>query len=410
MGGPAPVGSISNPSNLKENELRREQPSRSSSGIGEDSGSLQPAKAERRDLYTVPPPISPAPVIPEMDGVISTIPTFDFDGLTQSERLEEAKRFAQAFNEVGFVAVKAPELSKILPKAYEEMGKFFHQDLKAKKRCWTNTNGQSGYSPAGNETAAGQSVADHKETFFVQPAEGGLDRVWPEELPEFQSSMEESYNLLRERAISCMKILMEGLGVATDKVDQSINNAGNLLRLAYYPAMEFAEKGAVSAAEHMDLNAITILPRPTEKGLRVRQRNGEWLDVHVPEGYVIVNGGEQLEIFTRKEARGAPHEVRISNPYIERLAIIFFASFAQTDKLVPFAQCEERMTKNMSAEEKEEFNKQFPSTDATVNDNLISRLIEMGTIKDPDEGMVRRLRGLNLLQNPPQSVKEKFGL
>jgi len=44
----------------------------------------------------------------------------------------------------------------------------------------------------------------------------------------------------------------------------------------------------------------------------------------------------------------------------------------------------------------------------TVQENLLSRLIEMGTIKQPDEELVTTLRSKGLLQKPPQALIQRY--
>jgi hypothetical protein len=56
------------------------------------------------------------------------------------------------------------------------------------------------------------------------------------------------------------------------------------------------------------------------------------------------------------------------------------------------------MTKGMSAREKADYMKKFP--DITVAENLLSRLIEMRSFRNPPEELIQKLHNKGLLQNP----------
>jgi isopenicillin N synthase-like dioxygenase len=93
------------------------------------------------------------------------------------------------------------------------------------------------------------------------------------------------------------------------------------------------------AAAHEDLNCFTLLPPSTVPGLEMLTRQGEWVPVIVPPGYLIINTGEQVQHKTAGLIRATRH--RVLNPggqYAkqERLASIFFGSWSSGFSLKPF--------------------------------------------------------------------------
>lgn len=341
--------------------------------------------------------------------VDAEIPLIDLEFLEQAEgfkRSELLQKLGDGLKDVGFIAVKADSLNVLIERVNVEMASYFHQSFEEKMKDWRNNNGQTGFSEQGRETASGASKADIKETFFISPN----FEEWPKNRPEFENTMKKYHIELSTYASKLMGFIAEYLGEETENISISMKAACNLLRLAYYPALRPSdEPGAVWSAAHEDLNAFTLLPPSEIPGLELLSKKGEWLRVNAPKGYLIVNTGEQLQYKTAGMIKATTH--RVINPggkyqRSERFASIFFASWSNSFSLKPFASCLSQMTFGMSAEEKISYAKQFP--DVSVDDSLISRLIEMQTIKNPSEEMLRDLRKKGLLQNPPKNLIEKY--
>ncbi len=110
---------------------------------------------------------------------------------------------------------------------------------------------------------------------------------------------------------------------------------------------------------------------------------GVWKAVSVAEGYLIVNTGEELEKKTAGMIQATLH--RVIKPEgeeaVRRLASIFFALWSTEFSLKPFDRCVVEQTWGMSVAEKDVYLKKCPAV--TVTENLLSRLIEMGSILDP---------------------------
>ncbi len=183
-------------------------------------------------------------------------------------------------------------------------------------------------------------------------------------------------------------------------LEEKMNAAGNLIRLAHYLApKEGDHPSAVWAGAHEDSNALTLLPPSTIPGLQLLTKEGIWKSVTVPPGYLIVNTGEQLQSKTAGKIRATRHQV--VNPggeyaWQRRFASIFFASWSYDFSLRPFPGCVNAVTAPMTESQKEEYLMQFP--DVTVREHLLSRLIEMRTIKDPSEELISSLREKGLLK------------
>lgn len=342
----------------------------------------------------------------------ANISLIDLDAIQRAEGAERKrliKQFGDALKEVGFLAVKTSEtFSSLIEAVNMQMRSYFGQELQDKMRDWHNNNGQTGFSPQGTETAAGAKKADLKETYFIPPNFSN----WPDgmKMEEFRATMGVYHKELTGIASQLMGYIGEYVEESTEPVSQSMEAATNLLRLAYYPAArENDDPEAVWAAAHEDLNALTLLPPSEVPGLQLLSKEGHWLSVNAPKGYLIVNTGEQVELKTAGLIKATRHQVL--NPggiYARspRFASIFFASWSNEFPLSPFEGCLKQMTSKMPEGEKAAYKAQFPNVN--VQENLLSRLIEMGAIPNPDEALVRSLRDKGILKKPPVKLIDRF--
>ncbi len=69
-----------------------------------------------------------------------------------------------------------------------------------------------------------------------------------------------------------------------------------LLRPIHYPPLKGGEEaGAIRAAEHEDINLITLLPAATAPGLEVKDLQGNWHAVSCSPGEIAINAGDMLQ-------------------------------------------------------------------------------------------------------------------
>lgn len=336
------------------------------------------------------------------------IPLIDLEAIEGAQvALREAliKQFGDGLKDVGFVAVKAESLTALIKDVNLEMARYFSLPIEEKMKDWKPTS-QSGFSQQGRETAAGAKTADLKETFFIPPNYN----EWPANRPEFKAAMESYHSELTGFAAKVMSYVAEYLSEPTEDISKSMSCAQNLLRLAHYPAAKAGDDpDSVWAGAHEDLNALTLLPPSLVPGLQLMTKEGVWKAVNAPQGYLILNTGEQLQRKTAGVIKATRHQV--VNPGGEyalqrRFASIYFASWSSDFSLAPFSSCVDKMTAAMSEIEKEEYLKGFP--DVNVQENLLSRLIEMGVIPNTDKELVTSLHQKGLLRNPSEALVKLY--
>ena len=68
-----------------------------------------------------------------------------------------------------------------------------------------------------------------------------------------------------------------------------VDSEDTLLRIIHYPPLDGPiPAGAVRAAAHEDINLITLLPAATAKGLQVKTKQNQWIDVPCDSGWLII--------------------------------------------------------------------------------------------------------------------------
>ncbi len=268
------------------------------------------------------------------------IPSVDLADFLSEDKHRKQKfvdELGHAYEEVGFVAVKNHMLSDELSKRlYEEVKHFFLLSLETKLTYEVpELSGQRGYTSFGKEHAKGRSEGDLKEFWhFGQYVEDNdpiknqyPDNVDVKELPIFNQSGKEAYQALEKTGQHMLRALAIYLNLDEFYFDDKIHNGNSILRPIHYPAITHEPKSAVRAAEHEDINLITLLMGASAEGLEVLNKKGEWIAVTALPNQLVVNVGDMLQRLTNNKLKSTTH--RVVNPPKEkwsepRFSIPFF--------------------------------------------------------------------------------------
>lgn len=271
---------------------------------------------------------------------IQNIPSVDLEDFLSGDT-ERKNAFVQklgsAYQDIGFVAVKNHRLSEELVQAlYQEVQAFFNLPEKIKKQYEIEgLAGQRGYTSFGQEHAKGRNTGDLKEFWhFGQYVEDQdpikkeyPDNVEVKELQKFNSVGKEAYQTLEQTGADMLRAIALFLGLDENYFDQHIHNGNSILRPIHYPPITEEPKDAVRAAEHEDINLITLLMGASAEGLQILNKQNEWVAVTALPGQIIVNVGDMLQRHTNNQLRSTTH--RVVNPPKEkwgqsRFSIPFF--------------------------------------------------------------------------------------
>ena len=270
-----------------------------------------------------------------------TIPVLSLDDYYDESRHELfVEELSNALQEVGFFAITGSDIDpEVLDGSYEAIKTFFSLPLSQKMKARDpQYSGERGYVMS--EIAKGQTEKDYKEFYHIARDHEDL---WPNIWPDFmdlENPMMDLYHELDRQAIPIARALAEAIGQDRDYFYEMIENGDCLMRPIHYPASPPSD--AIWAAAHTDIDLFTILPRATARGLQVCDKNGEWIDVIVPDGAFIINAGDMLENTTNGLFRSSLHRVVDSGENAERFSIVFFVHGRAEDPMSPLPQCIKR--------------------------------------------------------------------
>ncbi|MEY4930511.1 MAG: hypothetical protein RI909_1235 [Bacteroidota bacterium] len=257
-----------------------------------------------------------------------TIPSLDLADFTSGDP-EKKNKFVQdlgeAYNNIGFVAIRNHFLTEDLSaRLYETIKKFYALPDSVKQRYEiAGLAGQRGYIGKGKEHAKGRNTGDLKEFYHVgqevldnDPIKNEYpDNVWPEELPEFKEIALDVYRRLESTGVQMLKAIALYLGLPENYFDEKVKHGNSILRPIHYFPIENPDAvpaDAVRAAEHGDINLITLLMGASADGLQVLRRDGKWIPITALPEQLVVNVGDMLERLTNKKLKSTIH--RVVNP------------------------------------------------------------------------------------------------
>ncbi|NVK03912.1 MAG: isopenicillin N synthase family oxygenase [Flavobacteriia bacterium] len=312
---------------------------------------------------------------------LKSIPTVDLSEFRSGDSVRKnkfIKALGQAYEEIGFVTVTNHGLSEALREnLYEQVQDYFalNEEVKMKYHI-EGLAGQRGYTPFGQEHAKGHNAGDLKEFFqFGQSVKDNaeLAELYPknvnvDELPQFNPAGMQAYKTLEAAGGELLQAIALYLGLPETYFEDKINNGNSILRAIHYPPITSEPNDAVRAAEHEDINLITLLMGASAEGLEVKTKAGDWISVEAAEDAVVVNVGDMLQRLTNNVLRSTTH--RVVNPPKEkwgtsRFSIPFF--------LHPVSEMDLTCLESCVTDENP---KQY--TDMTAGEYLDERLREIG--------------------------------
>jgi isopenicillin N synthase-like dioxygenase len=312
------------------------------------------------------------------------IPSLDLADFTSGDVEKKAafvQKLGQAWQNIGFVAVKNHGLSDSLTeRLYDNVKHFFSLEDSVKSKYENAVlAGQRGYIGKNKEHAKGRTTADLKEFYHVGqtvPADVSLtesypDNIFPTEIPDFAPSALETFSTLEQAGIQLLRAAALFLRLPENYFDEKVTHGNSILRAIHYYPIENPEllpPDAVRAAAHGDINLITLLMGASAEGLQVLRRDDKWIPITALPEQIVVNVGDMLERLTNNALKSTIH--RVVNPPADKLksprfSIPFFMHPRSEVSLACLNDC-------ISAENPKQYE------DITAGEFLNQRLAEIG--------------------------------
>lgn len=243
----------------------------------------------------------------------------------------------RAWREFGFIGITDHGIADAtIEEAYAVFRDFFALEDRTKQDYHSSgIGGARGYTGFGIEQAKGHDVPDLKEFWHVgreiegnNPYPGILyPNLWPDEVDGFRDAALAVYGALEAVGSRVLSAAAIDLGLPADWFADKTDYGNSILRPLHYPPIDNAPQGAVRAAQHEDINLITLLVGSKEQGLEILTRDGRWIGVSTLPGTIVVNVGDMLQRLTNHVYPSTTH--RVVNPSGEaarqsRYSIPFF--------------------------------------------------------------------------------------
>lgn len=262
-----------------------------------------------------------------------TIPTVDLKDYREGSPAEKAafvKALGDSFSGIGFAIVSNHGVpDALIEQAYTSFQRFFAlpDAVKAKYED-PELAGQRGYTSKGREHAKNSNVGDLKEFFHIGQivADGDPikkeypDNIFVEEEPGIAEYGVKLYQSLENSGKYLLRATAEYLGLPVDYFDDKVHNGNSILRPIHYFGIDNPDAvpaGAVRAAEHEDINLITLLIGASAEGLQVKNTEGKWVAASPQPNQIVINVGDMLQRLTNNRLASTTH--RVVNPPRERM-------------------------------------------------------------------------------------------
>lgn len=274
---------------------------------------------------------------------IPSLDLADFTSGTPEQKHNFVKKLGEAYQNIGFVAIKNHGLSQDLQdRLYQSIKSFFALSDEIKSKYERPEIGyQRGYTGKGKEHAKGRNTGDLKEFYHVGqeleliPDSDSIKseypaNLWPEEIPNFKQDAIEAYQTLENAGKAMLRAIALHLELEEDYFEDKVAYGNSILRQIHYFPIENPDEvpaDAVRAAEHGDINLITLLMGASADGLQVLRKDGKWIPITALPDQLVVNVGDMLERLTNKKLKSTIH--RVVNPprelmHTSRFSIPFF--------------------------------------------------------------------------------------
>ncbi|XAH23761.1 2-oxoglutarate and iron-dependent oxygenase domain-containing protein [Xylophilus sp. GW821-FHT01B05] len=258
-----------------------------------------------------------------------------------------AREVDEACRSIGFLVITHHGIAPgLIARVSAASRAFFALPLADKRRVdRPRDDAVRGFSAVGEEglsySLEEQAPGDLKESFSIGPSNVPNDdyhrgpaagahfepNSWPS-IAGFQEAYTEYFDAMSALSRSLMRIFALALKLDEHYFDDKIDQHISMFRvLSYPPQKEAPLPGQLRAGAHSDYGSLTIV-LPDDKGLQVFNKAGQWVDVPMVEGGLVVNIADLMMQWTNDQWVSTLH--RVSNPPFEvastnrRQSLVFF--------------------------------------------------------------------------------------
>jgi isopenicillin N synthase-like dioxygenase len=250
-------------------------------------------------------------------------------------RRRVGKEIDRACTDIGFLQIVGHQVpERLIQDTYDISRAFFDLPLEEKMKVKRPAVDQvRGYSPICDEgvsySLGEPTPGDLKESLSIGPFDVPDDdpyyhceaagphfapNCWPEALPELRPLWERYFRAMEQLSADLMTMFAIGLDLPEDFFAPTIDRHISMFRVINYPDQpDPPEPGQLRVGPHSDYGSLTIVRQEASPGgLQVRNKAGEWVDVPVVDGALVVNIGDLMAEWTNDRWVSTMH--RVVNP------------------------------------------------------------------------------------------------
>ena len=142
--------------------------------------------------------------------------------------------------------------------------------------------------------------------------------------------LDEYGSKMTEVSKKVVKLLLTILGdnIENKFYDPEFNNCSSYLRINGYTPLDMnAEEEVEVFKKHTDLSYVTIVFQNDIRGLQMRSKGGDWIDVRSSnDDILVVNMGDYMEAWSNGRLRSALHRVVLRKNITKRFSIAFLST------------------------------------------------------------------------------------
>lgn len=246
-----------------------------------------------------------------------------------ADRDEVAAAIDAACRDNGFLRVVGHGIDQDLCRAMLDVtGRFFDLPVAEKMRyVVADKEANRGYAPSGSEALSyslGDEVAapdlfeafnvgrdDTTGEYYDRHRRFFAPNLWPEQPPDFRST----WNEYEQAAAGLQQTLLVAFARALDLperffLDRTGHPIATRRGINYErrPGEPAAAPGQLRMGAHTDYGVLTVLLADDVPGFQIHH-GGEWRDVHIPPGTLLVNIGDMLARWTNDRWTSTLHRV-----------------------------------------------------------------------------------------------------
>ena len=284
------------------------------------------------------------PSAPPQEGdVIPTLDVSDYLAGKPGALEKLAGELQFALENIGFYFLTGHNIPiELIEQTFDAAKRFHAQPLDDKLALRANEH-NVGYMPVNSSVSRASQVEKARKPNLVEAF--FLKRDMPADHPDVLSNKRyrcmnqwpEASNVpgFRETAVAymdaveglCKKMLPVyalALDLQRDFFDTPFDDPQYTLRLSHYPPADTGEDDQYGLAPHTDSSFLTMLAQADLPGLSIKMPSGNWVDVLVVRGALVVNSGDLMRRWTNHRFLSTPHRAINRNPGADRYAIPFF--------------------------------------------------------------------------------------